>query len=255
MDSDAKEFVAACTTCARSKASNQAPAGPLRPLRPLPVPGRPWSHIALDFVTGLPPSSGKTHRFSKAAHFIALPKLPSAFTTAELLVMHVFRLHGIPMDIVSDRGPQFISQVGKALGAMASLSSGYHPQTNGQSERANQILETSLCCMVEKEPDSWSILLPWISIPTTASPAHRLVELHLKFLLAINHLCSLLTSKTSQFLQYRTTWIAAKRSGQRLRPPSNAPRRIIDGLLTGTGIKRLPISQVSLSGSPPRTFL
>ena len=114
-------------------------------------------------------------RFSKAAHFIALPKLPSAFTTAELLVLHVFRLHGIPIDIVSDRGPQFISQVWKAfckaLGATASLSSGYHPQTNGQSERANQILETSLRCMVEREPDSWSSLLPWIEYAHNSLPS------------------------------------------------------------------------------------
>ena len=98
----------------------------------------------MDFVTGLPPSDNNTtvltiiDRFSKAAHFIALPKLPSASETADLLVAHVFRLHGIPMDIVSDRGPQFTSQVWrafcKAMGATVSLSSLYHPQTNSQTE-------------------------------------------------------------------------------------------------------------------------
>ena len=104
-----------------------------------------------------------------------LLRFVTAFTTAELLVEHVFRLHGIPIDIVSDRGPQFISQVWKAfckaLGATASLSSGYHPQTNGQSERANQILGTSLRCMVEKEPDSWSTLLPWIEYAHNSLPS------------------------------------------------------------------------------------
>lgn len=101
----------------------------------------------MDFVTGLPPSNGNdtiltiVDCFSKAVHFVTLPKLPTASATADLLVQHVFQLHGIPQDIVSVRGPQFLSQVWKALchalGATASLSSGYHPQTDGQTEQAN----------------------------------------------------------------------------------------------------------------------
>lgn len=169
MVTDSRAFVSACSVCARGKASNKPPAGLLRPL---PVPGRPWSHIAVDFVTGLPSSQGNTvvltivDRFSKAVHFVALPKLPSALETAELLVLHVFRLHGIPLDIVSDRGPQFTSQVWKAfcqaLGASVSLSSGFHPQTNGQTERANQDLEAALRCMSARNPSNWSVHLPWI---------------------------------------------------------------------------------------------
>lgn len=169
VSTDTREFVAACSLCARGKASHQPPAGPLHPL---PVPHRPWSHIAVDFVTGLPPSQGNTviltivDRFSKGVHYIPLPKLPSAFETAELLVNQVFRLHGIPADIVSDRGPQFSSQVWRAfcraLGASASLSSGYHPQSNGQTERANQNLETALRCVCARHPASWSQHLPWI---------------------------------------------------------------------------------------------
>lgn len=93
MEADTRAFVAACTVCARGKSSRRPPAGLLRPL---PVPSRPWSHIALDFVTGLPLSKGNStiltlvDRFSKAAHFVALPKLPSAQETAELLTIHVF---------------------------------------------------------------------------------------------------------------------------------------------------------------------
>ena len=98
--------------------------------------------------------------------FIGLPKLPSAHETAGLLTNHVFRLHGIPVDIVSDRGPQFISQVWKsfcqALGATVSLSSGFHPQTNGQSERANQDLESAIRCVAAINPSSWSSQLCWI---------------------------------------------------------------------------------------------
>ena len=118
MAADTRSFVQACTVCARAKTSHQPPADLLRPL---PIPGRPWSHIGLDFVTGLPPSNGHTvvltivDRFSKAVHFIALPKLPTASETAQLLVKHVFHLHEIPADLVSDRRPQLISQVWKSF--------------------------------------------------------------------------------------------------------------------------------------------
>ena len=162
-------YFAVCATCARNKTSTRPHSGLLRPL---PIPSHPWSHIALDFVTGLPPSEGSTtiliviDRFSKAAHFIALPKLPSSRETADLLVKHVFRLHGIPTDIVSDRGPQFTLQVWRAfcgaLGATSSLSSGFHPQSNGQSERANQEMEAALRCITHASPTSWNTQLPWV---------------------------------------------------------------------------------------------
>lgn len=84
--------------------------------------------------------------------------------TANLLVQHVFCLHGISSDKVSDRGPQFSSQVWKAfceaLGASVSLSSGYHPQSNGQTERANQDLELALRCVADRNPSAWNTHLP-----------------------------------------------------------------------------------------------
>uniref|UniRef100_A0A8C6PEI6 Gypsy retrotransposon integrase-like protein 1 n=1 Tax=Nothobranchius furzeri TaxID=105023 RepID=A0A8C6PEI6_NOTFU len=169
MRKDIKEYISSCQVCARNKCTNQSPAGLLRPL---PIPSRPWSHIALDFVTGLPPSKGFSvilsivDRFSKACHFVPLKSLPSSAVTAELLIRHVFRLHGIPDEILSDRGPQFLSKVWKefaiSLGANVSLSSGYHPQTNGQCERLNQELEAMLRCVCSSNPTSWSTQLPWI---------------------------------------------------------------------------------------------
>ena len=169
LSADVKSFVAACEVCARNKNTHRAPAGQLRPL---PIPKRPWSHIAMDFVTGLPVSLGNdtiltiVDRFSKAVHYVALPKLPSASEMADLLALHVVRLHGIPQDIVSDRGPQFISKVWQAfcegIGATVSLSSGYHPQTNGQAERANQSMEDTLRCYCSKNPANWSQYLPWV---------------------------------------------------------------------------------------------
>lgn len=169
---DVREYIAACPTCAQNKSVNQPSSGLLQPL---PTPGRPWSHIAMDFITGLPSSSGNSviltiiDRFSKAAHFVPLPKLPSALEIARLLTNHVFRLHGIPTDI--DRGLQFTSRVWKefcnALEAQVSLSSGFHPQTNGQmeranQERANQELEAALRCLASTNQTTWSEQLPWV---------------------------------------------------------------------------------------------
>ncbi|KAK3531817.1 hypothetical protein QTP70_029717 [Hemibagrus guttatus] len=106
---------------------------------------RPWSHIAIDFLTDLPTSQGFStilvaiDRFSKACK---LKGLPTALETATALFHHVFHNYGLPEDIVSDRGPQFISWVWHAfcrqLGINVSLSSGYHPQSNDQAERLNQ---------------------------------------------------------------------------------------------------------------------
>ncbi|KAK2899296.1 hypothetical protein Q8A73_012425 [Channa argus] len=144
---DTPEFVAACATCARGKTPKKPPDGLIQPL---PIPSRPWSHVALDFVTGLPPSHGNTtiltiiDRFSKAVHFVPLTKLPTATETAELLTQHVWKAFC------------------KALGATVSLSSGFHPQSNGQTERANQSLETALRCVTSSNPATWSSFIPWI---------------------------------------------------------------------------------------------
>uniref|UniRef100_A0A8C7VPF1 Integrase catalytic domain-containing protein n=1 Tax=Oncorhynchus mykiss TaxID=8022 RepID=A0A8C7VPF1_ONCMY len=178
---DVSAFTTTCTVCAQNKTPTQAPSGLLQPL---PVPHRPWSHISLDFITGLPSSDGNTvilkvvDRFSKAAHFLPLAKLPSAKETAQLMVQHVFRIHGLPVDMVSDRVPQFSSQLWKAfcnlIGLSASLSSRFHPQINGQSERANQDLETTLRCLVSTNPTTWSRQLFWVeyaqdSLPSSAT--------------------------------------------------------------------------------------
>ena len=169
MKKDVQTFVASCPNCVQGKDPRQRAQGLLHPL---PIPRRPWSHISLDFVTGLPTSEGNTtiltiiDRFSKACRFLPLPKLPSASETAKLICDHVFRVFGLPQDVVSDRGPQFASCFWRAfcklIGATASLSSGYHPQSNGQTERLNQDLEAALRCMVSSNPTSWCSQLPWV---------------------------------------------------------------------------------------------
>ncbi|KAL0154770.1 hypothetical protein M9458_049033, partial [Cirrhinus mrigala] len=168
---DVQLYVQACNICARSKTTNTPSTGELQPL---PIPKRPWSHISIDFVTGLPESQGKNtiltivDRFSKAVHLVALTGLPSAKTTAELILEHVVRLHGFPKDIVSDRGPQFTAKFWQAfcrlIGTTSSLSSGFHPQTNGQTERANQQLERFLRCFAGEHQRSWARYLVWAEL-------------------------------------------------------------------------------------------
>ncbi|KAL0152701.1 hypothetical protein M9458_052424, partial [Cirrhinus mrigala] len=140
-------------------------------LVPLPIPERPWSHLGVDFVTDLPTSEGNTcilvvvDRFSKMCKLIPLKGLPTAMEAAEHLFHHVFRQFGIPEEIVSDRGPQFISHVWKAffklLGVSVNLSSGYHPQTNCQTERKIQELGRYLRAYCQEDQHSWSRFLPW----------------------------------------------------------------------------------------------
>lgn len=107
MEADTQSYVLACTVCSRSNTSHRPPAVLLRPL---PILGHPWSHIALNFVTRLPPSQGNkviltiVRRFSRAAHLFALPKFPSTLETTELLVQHDSDFMGFPQTLYPTGG-------------------------------------------------------------------------------------------------------------------------------------------------------
>ncbi|KAI2667669.1 Transposon Tf2-9 polyprotein [Labeo rohita] len=166
--SDTINHIRGCSVCNTTKVPRRLPAGLLQPL---PIPQRPWSHLAIDFITDLPPSLGHTtiltivDRFSKGCRIIPLPKLPTAMETAELLCNWVFRIYGLPEDIVSDRGPQFTSRLWASffhlLGVNISLTSGYHPQANGQAERLNQELIRFLRSYCQNHQEDWSRYLFW----------------------------------------------------------------------------------------------
>ncbi|KAK3570423.1 hypothetical protein QTP86_019298, partial [Hemibagrus guttatus] len=161
-------FVRGYSVCAMVSTSRRLPEGKLVLL---PIPRRPCSHLGIDFATDLPVSHGFTtilitvDRFSKACKLIPLKGLPTALETAEALFSNVFRHFGIPEDIVSDRGPQLISRVWrrffKLLGVSVSLSSGYHPQTNGQTESKIQEIRRYLRAYCHDHQHDWSQYLPW----------------------------------------------------------------------------------------------
>lgn len=129
-----------------------------------------WHSVATDFITGLPPSNGKTtilvvvDRLSKLAHFAALGATFTAPQVAETFIREVVKLHGMPAQIVSDRDPVFMSHFWKELfrlqGTLLATSSAYHPQTNGQTEVLNRYLEDYLHCFTSDNPRLWARLLP-----------------------------------------------------------------------------------------------
>uniref|UniRef100_A0A8C5LZY7 Gypsy retrotransposon integrase-like protein 1 n=1 Tax=Leptobrachium leishanense TaxID=445787 RepID=A0A8C5LZY7_9ANUR len=167
MNNAAIKYVTACPVCNRNKKLSQKTAGLLQPL---PVPDRPWKDLTVDFIVDLPPSQGCTtimvvvDRLTKMAHFVSTKGLPTAKVTASLFHKEIFRLHGIPASILSDRGSQFTSRFWKmfclSLKIHVKLSSAYHPQTNGQTERTNQIVEQYLRCYTCHLQDDWVGLLP-----------------------------------------------------------------------------------------------
>ncbi|KAK3032811.1 hypothetical protein RJ639_035417 [Escallonia herrerae] len=124
-------------------------------LQPLPVPKRPWESVSLDFITGLPKVEDLgtilvvVDRFSKDASFIATPKYCSAEDTAQLFFKYVVKYWGMPQDIVSDRDSRFTgnfwTELFKLFRSQLSMSSSYHPESDGQTEQFNSMLEEYLC--------------------------------------------------------------------------------------------------------------
>ena len=168
MRRDVKEFVQKCITCQTIKYS---PASPYGLLQPLEMPERAWEDVAMDFIVGLPKSNGVTNivvvvdRFTKYAHFGALPNPYTACKVAELFSNMVIRLHGVPRTIVSDRDPVFTSafwkKIFELMGTKLKMSSAYHPQTDGQTEVTNRYLEQYLRAFTTENPKQWSKYLQW----------------------------------------------------------------------------------------------
>ena len=163
-----KQYVRSCDSCQRNKSSNQAPAGLLQPL---PVPERPWQVVTMDMITCLPLTS-RGHdtivvfvdKFSKMVHFVPCKMgATSAIHMAQLFFDNIVRLHGVPRRLISDRDPRFTSDFWRQLlhlvGTTVALSSAFHPQTDGQTERTNRTLEEVLRHFVSPTHDNWDELL------------------------------------------------------------------------------------------------
>jgi len=167
MRDDVKTFVTQCLICQTTKYETKRPTGLLQPL---PLPTAIWEDLSLDFITGLPPSNGFTvilvvvDRFSKGAHFGALPTSFTAFKVASLFLNIICKYHGLPRSLVSDRDPIFISRFWRELfklcGTKLRMSTSYHPETDGQTKVLNRVLEQYLRSFVHTKPNTWHQFLP-----------------------------------------------------------------------------------------------
>lgn len=162
-----KDYVSSCNICHQVKPDRQRYPGLLQPL---PVPDQAWQIISLDFIEGLPRSGPANcilvvvDTFSKYAHFIGLLHPFSALKVAKVFLSSVYRLHGLPEAIISDRDKIFTSTLWQELfrltGTKLQMSTAYHPQSDGQTERVNQCLETFLRSFVHSCPAKWNSWLP-----------------------------------------------------------------------------------------------
>ncbi|KAA0057186.1 Transposon Ty3-G Gag-Pol polyprotein [Cucumis melo var. makuwa] len=171
MKADIKKYVEQCEICQRNKSEATKPAGVLQPL---PIPDRILEDWTLDFIEGLPKAGGMNvimvvvDRLSKYAYFVTMKHPFSAKQVAIEFIDKIVRRHGIPKSIISDRDKIFLSNFWKelfyAMDTILKRSTAFHPQTDGQTERVNQCLETYLRCFCNEQPNKWHQFIPWAEL-------------------------------------------------------------------------------------------
>ena len=168
---DVEDYCRSCEQCAAHKSNNQLPAGLLRPL---PIPDEPWQVIGIDFVGPLPVSrDGYDYILTVVDKFSKYMLLAPCRTTidmpqaAKLLLNMLLPQHAMPEAIISDRDPRFTgsmwSEAMKSLGIKLKTSTAYHPQTDGQTERTNRTMQTTLAMYAEKRPKDWPDFLQTVA--------------------------------------------------------------------------------------------
>jgi hypothetical protein len=160
------QYVKTCDLCLRTKAQRHPPMGELVPL---PILEFRWDTISVDFTVELPESHSYdaimnvVDSVSKVSHFIPTHTTITALGAAHLFLAHVWKLHGLPKQVISDRGPQFVVELTRELyrmlGIQLAATTAYHPQGDGQTERVNQELEQYLRLFVNERQDDWDELL------------------------------------------------------------------------------------------------
>src|SRR5487761_1748842 len=188
MRNQVTEYIKGCATCQMTKVNTNPSKPAIFPITSEPNP-LPFQTIAMDLITDLPVSDGydtiltiTDHDCSKAAIFIPCNKTIDAEGVAAAYATHVTPHYGIPQKIISDRDPQFTAKFStelcKILGIKQNLSTAFHPQTDGQSERTNQSLEQYLRIFCSQDQHEWAKWLPlaqytrnsWLSSTTKKTP-------------------------------------------------------------------------------------
>ena len=174
---DVRDYVRSCVSCAQNKAKQQTAADFLRPL---PIPARRWETISMDFVGPLPMTArghdfllSVVDKFSKMVHFIPCTQKVTAAEVAQLVYDGVVRLHGFPEAIISDRDTRFTSNFWRALwklsGTQLRMSTSYHPQSDGQTENVNRVVQDILRAYVSDSRRDWDRYLTAAEIAINSS--------------------------------------------------------------------------------------
>ena len=166
MFEDTEPYVKSCLVCQVDKTKKRKKAGLLQPL---PIPSRPWQSVSMDFISGLPKVDGMrtifviVDRFSKYAVFVPAPHACSADVAAGLFFKNVVKYFGLPEDVISDRDARFTGRFWTVLfgllGSELKFSTANHPQTDGQTERLNTLLEEYLRHYVTASQKNWLDLM------------------------------------------------------------------------------------------------
>lgn len=174
---DTIRYVQNCSICQRAKTPRDKTPGLLHPL---PIPTGPFQHIHVDLKEYPKDRHGYdavlvfVDRFSKTTISVPCHRTLNAQELSQLFVTHVYRHYGAPESITSDRGPQFIAQMWThfctSLGIQLTLTSGHHPQTNGQVEKVLQHLDNRLRPYVNQHQDNWSEMLPFMDHAANSLP-------------------------------------------------------------------------------------
>ena len=168
MKKDIQKYIASCNTCQTVKPDRQAKAAPLHPNE---IPEGPWQIISMDMMGPLPESKGFdtilviVDRFMKKSFFLPTNLMVMSKGIVTLYQDRVFLEHRLPQKVISNRGPQFVSKFMKELyevmGIKGNPSTAYHPQTDGQMERVNQLVKEFLTMFVNDKQDDWS---NWLAV-------------------------------------------------------------------------------------------
>lgn len=180
LDKAVREYVRTCPTCQAGKPRSGKMLGLLNPL---PVPSHPWQYMGMDLITGLP-QTPQGHSailttvdpLTKMVILIATTNEVTSEGVAQLIADHVFKRVGMPTVLISDRDPRFTSTFWRTftrlLGSKANMSTAYHPQTDGQTERVNRVVEEVLRHHVDAEQTNWDELLPMVEFAINTA-VHR----------------------------------------------------------------------------------
>jgi hypothetical protein len=173
---EVEKFCETCSTCHTSKSNSQKPVGLLHPL---PIPSRPWGSIGMDFVGPFPKSKGCDYlwviicRLTSMVHLVPIQTTIKASELAWIYVSQVVRLHGLPESIVSDRDSKFTAkfwmETHRILGTKLMMSTSFHPQTDGSTERANRSVGQLLRSMINPNQSDWVDKLPLVEFALNSS--------------------------------------------------------------------------------------